>query len=261
MPVYSCDHCNYHTKVKGNYLKHLKTMKHQRLSESHLVVTLESPKSIKIQSTPFPCKYCGKPFKYKQGMYRHIKHRCSLALNETNTKEVVEYNSMKEEIKKLKIENEALKSQHKNFINTQNNLNIHINALGHEELDHITDQVIIRCIGQVYNSIPHLLKQIHCHPDHPENANVKIPNKKLPYASVYKQKTGKWETLPRNAVIDDMVDRGYNMLDENYVDIEDKLSADKKDKFKRFQQHYESDPNIKENIKKDVDLIIVDSTR
>ena len=35
MPKYNCDFCNYVTKLKGDYVKHLKTKKHLNNEEKH----------------------------------------------------------------------------------------------------------------------------------------------------------------------------------------------------------------------------------
>ena len=42
MSKYYCECCQYDAKVKGNYLKHLKTKKHKKSSQSQPRVNLES---------------------------------------------------------------------------------------------------------------------------------------------------------------------------------------------------------------------------
>ena len=90
MKKYHCECCNFSSHIKTHYEKHLNTKKHQKLSESHHLVTPKSPFSHQLvtpkspfspslSSTPsqnFQCKYCDKCFKFKQGMYRHIKYTC-----------------------------------------------------------------------------------------------------------------------------------------------------------------------------------------
>jgi len=220
------------------------------------------------------CNYCGKLFAYASGLSKH-KKTCKQKEDEiSELKQAYENERVARKLleKRLeKIENNSSEKQNiqvgnvdkQTNIETQqnNNLTININAVGHENLNHITDQIIIKCIGKVYESIPQLLKHIHYDPNHPENANVKIPNKKLPYASVYKKRTGKWETIQRDDAIDDMVDRGYNILDENYPDVKSQIPENHQKHFERFQTNYESDPNVKKTIKKDVDMMVIDSTR
>jgi len=84
---YTCECCNYYTKRKYNYDKHIESNKH-KLVESKLVVNPESTQSqplVNPESTqnqqkvaaPFTCKYCEQNFKFKQSMYRHIKYTCT----------------------------------------------------------------------------------------------------------------------------------------------------------------------------------------
>ena len=88
-------------------------------------------------------------------------------------------------------------------IETQN-INIIINAFGNENTDYIDDKAILACIGRVYKSIPSLLEKIYFDPKHPENHNIKITNKKLPYASVMGDDL-KWKTMDRKDAIETMV--------------------------------------------------------
>ena len=61
---------------------------------------------------------------------------------------------------------------------TQNNY-IVINAFGSENLKYITNTYISNLINNgPMSSIPKLLKHIHFHPEHEENHNIQIPNKK-----------------------------------------------------------------------------------
>ena len=46
MSKYYCKCCDYNAKVKGNYLKHLKTLKHQRIQEIQSQNEPDNEKSI-----------------------------------------------------------------------------------------------------------------------------------------------------------------------------------------------------------------------
>ena len=223
---------------------------------------------------------CGKYYIHNQSLSTH-KKTCNIALEKPKIrqKEVLstfkdtqkENEELKKEMDELKKEIELLKTKthatESNVINnttnnkTQNNVTIQINAVGYENLDHITDQIIIESVGKVFNSIPNILKHIHYNPEHPENLNIQIPNKKQPYARVFKKKSGKWETVHRDEAIDDMVDRGYDFLDDNYPTVKDKISENTQRHFKRFQDNFTEDPSVKKNIKKDVDMMVMNATR
>ena len=101
------------------------------------------------------------------------------------------------------------------------------------------------------------LEVIHFHPHHPENHNVKITNKKLPYASVWKD--DKWIVKDKKEVIEDMVDKSYNMIDEQYSD-EINLDQKKKKNFKEFQCKYDgNNKQLHKNLQKDTEILIINN--
>ena len=63
--------------------------------------------------------------------------------------------------------------------------------------------------------VPQLIEKIHFDPEHPENHNIKITNKKMNYAEIVKN--NKWVTANKKKVIDDVIQKSYNLLDETYV--------------------------------------------
>ena len=67
--AYKCECCNYNTKYKANYTKHLKTEKHLLFNK-----TLNTTPSVPVACDQFVCKYCEQEFTFKQSMFRHIKY-------------------------------------------------------------------------------------------------------------------------------------------------------------------------------------------
>ena len=164
--------------------------------------------------------------------------------------------SMKEQINKI-LDKHAGTTNHNTNIETQNINIININAFGNENTDYLDDKSILACIDRVYRSIPSLLEKIHFDPKHPENHNIKITNKKLPYASVMGNNQ-KWKTIDRKDAIDTMVSNGYNMLDEKYAESKDKLSSSKQQKFEGFLSKFEAeDKEVLKKIKTDVELLVI----
>jgi hypothetical protein len=142
-------------------------------------------------------------------------------------------------------------------IDTQNNIHIHINAFGHENLEYLDKKDILECISRVYKSVPALLEKIHFDPNHPENHNIKITNRKLPYAEVMDTKQ-KWKTMNKKEAIESMVINGYNFLDENYDDVKVNLSSSKKQGFEGFQDKMnDQDPRTMKQIKSDVEIMVM----
>ena len=71
MPIYKCDSCNLSTTLKSNYNRHLLSKNHNRLIESSINET-----EVESIFCTYDCKYCGKNFKYKQSVSKHIKYTC-----------------------------------------------------------------------------------------------------------------------------------------------------------------------------------------
>jgi len=166
--------------------------------------------------------------------------------------------SMKEQIDKI-LEKHAgtTTNNNTNNIETQNINIININAFGNENTDYIDDKAILACIGRVYKSIPSLLERIYFDPKHPENHNIKITNKKLPYASVMGNNQ-KWKTVDRKDAIESMVLSSYNMLDEKYSENKEKIPIQKQHNFEGFKSKFESeDKELMKQIKTEVDMMVL----
>jgi hypothetical protein len=230
----------------------------------------------------FECSVCGKKYTIRQSLHAH-KKSCfvpvvPIAVAPPSVTEIIEElkKSVLEERKINRIEREQYLKEHNelrtqisillekhvggtttNNIETQNIHIININAFGNENTDYIDDKAILACIGRVYKSIPSLLEKIHFDPKHPENHNIKITNKKLPYASVMGNNQ-KWKTVDRKDAIETMVLNGYNMLDEKYTENKEKIPASKQLNFEGFQSKFESEEKeITKQIKTEVDMMVL----
>ena len=236
------------------------------------------------QETSFPsfaCGCCGKKYFHRQSLRKHnsscivvpkqneaipsmqeiIEHKMD-EMKHAFDKERLEMKkefeeTMKEQINKILEKHAGTTNNHTNNIETQNINIININAFGNENTDYIDDKAILACIGRVYKSIPSLLEKIHFDPKHPENHNIKITNKKLPYASVMGNNK-KWKTVDRKDAIEAMVLNGYNMLDEKYPENKEKIPANKQHNFEGFQSKFEAeDKELLKQIKTEVDMMVL----
>ena len=270
-----CSTCNIDFKNTACYKKHLTTSRHiLRTSNSNII--------------SFSC-ICGRSYSYNQSLYVHHK-KCKSFNDSKNpaTPSVVslqvlqlqsEKDEMKEKLSSYEKEHEEMKAQiamlldkhatvqpvlhttntSNNKIDNQTNHNITINikAFGNENTDYIDNKAILACIGRVYKSIPSLLEKIHFDPRHPENHNIKITNKKLPYASVMGMNQ-KWKTVDRKDAIETMVLNGYNLLDEKYTENKDKMPVSKQQNFEGFQSKFETDDkDLMKQLKTDVDMLVL----
>ena len=81
MPEYICVCCDFQTKIKTHYVRHLKTKKHQKKVENGL-----TQKSINLEPQIYPkidddfetndeiiCEYCEKSFSSLSHLSRHKK--------------------------------------------------------------------------------------------------------------------------------------------------------------------------------------------
>ena len=102
-----------------------------------------------------------------------------------------------------------------------------------------------------------MVEKIHFNPKHPENHNIKITNKKLPYASVM-DSNRKWKLIDRKDAIEKMIASSYEMLDDTYREKRDKVAPRKQERFESFQEKFGNDDKTTlRNVKNDVQLLIL----
>ena len=228
---YFCSTCSINLSCSKALKRHDTSKKHLKRLENNL---------------KYIC-HCGRTFTQSSNLYRHKKN-CNQTQPETNTETKInqpeqklqllqkENQEMREEMDELKKQVDGMDELRKQVEmllskstkNTTNNIqtlnsienqNVHIvvNSFGHENIDHLTDQIICKLIKTApFTSVPLLIEKIHFDPEHPENHNIKITNKKLNYAEVVKN--NKWVTANKKKVIDDVIQKSYDLLDEKYTD-------------------------------------------
>ena len=269
MSKFCCNICSVNFTTKRCYEIHFTTKKHIKRANNEM-------------NEKFKCE-CGKSYQFKQGLYAH-KKTCTFIPPPpapTIEKQVEELKTcIEEERRKHEEERDELRGQivmllekfaeqsgstvnnTTNNIENQNieNMTININAFGNENLDYLTDQVIIKCVGRIYNSIPVLIEKIHFNPKHPENHNIKITNRKLPYASVM-TKSKKWKIMDKNDAIETMMDKSFNMLEMSYEENKDEMSEFNKERFEEFQNKFtQQDKETMKTTKKKVELAILNGS-
>ena len=264
-----CEACHYHFKNELCFTRHLNTNRHkQRSTES---------------GQTHSC-VCGKIYSYHQSLYTHRK-KCEIHKN--HKKKASEKSEYKTQIENLQQEKEEMKRQieelldkfsqlsqgqgtvnttnntnnNTNNIETQNNIHIHINAFGKENMDYITNEFMGECVKKIYNSVPSLIQKIHFDPDHPENHNVKITNKKLPHASVMSEDQ-QWKLVNKQEAIEDMIDKGYNMIDEKFREDPSLYTEERRRNYRKYQDNYDNeDKDTLKRLKNDVEYVILNGTK
>jgi hypothetical protein len=237
MTKYLCKECAYSTNHKSKYERHLLSTKHK-----HVYVDI------------FECKYCGKHFKHRQNMHRHVKYVCKENDNE-DTMELVRllniqqnenkktFKNMKKQINKL-----STKLQINNQINCNNNIHNHITLLSYEKTDisHLTNSDYIISINKVNNCVPSLMEKIHYNPSKPENMNIYVPNIKNKNLMVYENGTWNLKTL------DDRMGKIFNdkylLLCDWIKECNNKKIINKFDRFEKNLDNEEVLADIKSNL-------------
>jgi hypothetical protein len=278
MPLYNCESCNYKSTLKGNYVRHNKSKKHRRnigeinelgeetapmttndhkmTTNDHKMTTNDHNMSTKNHS--YPCDFCELDFSTKPHKRRHELHFCK----ENVTIKDLKIRTLEKEKKKL--EKQIIKMMDKvGTINntTNNNTNnntqniIVVNNYGKENTDYLTVDKIKALLNRPFDSVQELIKMLHFNSDHPENHNVKITNKKEPYALVWNNPI--WEIRKKKSVVKDIVDKGYLMIDTTHDNMDESNK-----KYINFQTQFDDDEtNIKEVIEDETEIVIINETK
>tara|TARA_Y100000389_G_scaffold200451_1_gene240908 strand:- start:454 stop:1377 length:924 start_codon:yes stop_codon:yes gene_type:complete len=287
MSKYYCFVCDYDAKQKSNYDKHIKTKRHKMLStKSHQKSPFSHQKSpFSHQKSPFfstlkstssekfQCKYCKKDFKFKQGMYRHIKYTCKknkdedfqelarllnekdkqIALKDKQLDKQLALRDKKMEIMQKQIEKLTNKLQIQNINqgivqNVNNTINIQV--LNHSDTDysHLTPKDYITCIKDCNKCVKTLIEKVHFNANKPENMNIYLSNIKGKYLMIYKDNA--WQIQDKKTQVDDLYDNNEFVLEAWYDEYKEKY-PDIIASFQRYLQNRDEDEmlnNIKEEI-------------
>lgn len=281
MPLYNCECCNFSSKLKTNYTRHLSTKKHLRNinkfdqnqkkgiigsyefppkpSEIPSKTLQNPPKTSEIAEKKYPCQYCNKIFSRLDNLQRHIKERCKESQNSMTYKEL--FLETKEQLKQ---EKEELKTQIKMLLSkvgntTINNTNnIQLNSYGNENLSHITDSLKDELIKIPYGMIPKMIEQVHFNPNYPENKNIVLTNKNDNKIKVFSG--SKWIYKNKNDTIDDLVDGKYFILDTHYENVCDKITSRNKTIYEQFRTFFdEKDKELHDKMKKECELVLLNN--
>jgi len=240
-----CDICKMTFKTKAYLEKHIANSKlHAKRSVSDLC---------------YVCP-CGKKYSHRQSLHLHRKS-CIMDKSENETQKQ-KINQLEQQIEQLLLAQYPMQQNTTNNIGTQNN-NVHItvNAFGNENVDYITNKVCLQIVNQVFNSVPTAAQIVFFNPEHPENHNIKIPNKKEPYAMVMIANQ-KWEMMDRKKAIAKMTMKSYNVVEESFEKVHDQMSHTKKKHFKNFcEKMEEEDPVLIKQLNNELEMKVLSATR
>lgn len=289
MVLYTCPRCGFSNKIKTKIRSHFlrKNICQPKVANIEIkdiykdVLGEEYPHHLSKPTNYYSnrldtiCRFCGKDFKKKYNLIRH-EESCGYHSRDDSSYESFSDNS--EYIKKKQYYTESekdiiiaskdkiietLQNQIEVLLKNQGSNNVHnnityntsivLNAFGKENTSYITAEYLTKLIkdGPI-ETIPKLLEHIHFNPDHTENHNIKIPNRKQGYAEIYNGES--WQISDKRQTIEAMSDNAYNIINSHYIGGNEYMNA--------FKDQYDSnDANLTKRLHKDTEIMILNSQK
>ena len=233
--------------------------------------------SILTQKKTIQCKYCLKCYSTNSNLTKHLK-LCKLKKeNDEDKRKIFELEKNKLELTEKVDKLLSEKNNNANTINnnTTNNIINHnttnnnnnsknifiVNNYGNENKDYITHDYLLKLLKKPFQAIPELIKFTHFNKEHPENQNIKIPNKKQPYVKILKN--DKWELADRKNTISDLIDQKHSELNDSDLSdlINNKFKECELNRIERFNEKYmNDDKDFVSQLYKDTELIIINNS-
>lgn len=239
--LYCCKRCGKNSKHLGDFKKHLNRKKpceplYSSVDRSVLLQELATPEGkggFVVQNEVIP--------------YEDIEDAKSFTMQ------------MQEDLIKLKQENLKLKKENADMAsklqalqvggvtNVTNNItHIHLNNYYKEDTSYITDECLFEMLVKVYESVPNVIKAIHFNPEHPENHNVKMPNKRDKYMMV--RRSNEWKHENKKDVIGSLVMKGHGFIDSRCTeDLLEKMKTHQREAFDKLMQELDNVLHYNEN--------------
>ena len=213
------------------------------------------------------CEYCLRTYTRKDNLTKHLKickkKKEAEMLAITQNEKIIKMEKEIEQLKNFKIQTQN-NTTNNNINNTTNsNNNIIINNYGNENIDHISKKYLLNLFSKTYSAVPRLIEKIHFYPEHPENQNIKLPNKKLPYIKI--KKNDKWQFVDRKTEIINLIDAMCFILSENYQNMnlkgKNNLNERQKKVIEKYLEKYRNDDKkLLSELENIVDLTLINNS-
>lgn len=264
--IYSCDRCGHKSSRKGDLVKHLErkvVCPAIKSNSSPEQLLKELKKNKHVPGEPYVCEFCDKSFNDKSNMYRHKK-----ICKERPQNDIKEMFKDLQENLSQQIQ-AALNANNTTNNNTQNNTmnntsviqNISINNYGQETLDHLPLDFLTSCF--MFKNMSSLTENIYFDKDCPKNHTIRLKSLKNNLVKVHDE--GLWKTMNADVVLDEIVNKGHNILKNHYRKntslIEDDMSNDEiQEVLDWLQEIWNDNVKVRSILKKEI-IALLDTYR
>jgi len=291
MPSYECELCDYSTKIKTQFTRHLNTKKHKkRYIETKTNETINKKKVYspaqtssncagdqhkpaqnqhKTSTNILFCEHCNQKFKTKDNKSRHIRKYCKILNPQKNSNEELLKDLLNVQQQQFNIERKELYQQLEklldkvgNTTNIQSNIKntIHLNSYGNEDMSHITDQLKTELIRIPYGMIPKMIEAVHFNDNKPENKNISLSNIRDNKIKIFSD--NKWIYKDKDETIHELVDGKYYILDNHYKEQEKskQILEESKTNYVKFREFLNADDKeLVNKLKRDCEMVLINN--
>ena len=272
MEKYYCECCNFRSKLKTYFKRHLSSKKHKEAIKTtnnlDTKLAIDSPELAEISpelakvSFAHKCKYCDSVFKHASSLSRQIKYTCKKnqdedlselvrLLNEKNESLQNQIDKLSQKLQMQNVNSGMMNSHHN--MHSNNKYDIKILNYNNTDYDHLTDKDYLICLKDNNHCVKRLIEKVHFDKDKKENHNIYISNIKNNYVMVYSE--GQWTLVDRTKQITDLYDKNEYELETWYDNYKEKYPHIVKS-FTRYLKNKEEDDDLLNDIKDQVILML-----
>ena len=279
MDKYHCELCNFRSKLKTDYKRHLSSKKHKeaiktrnnlgtkwnKMEQNEVIEeqngTILDNKTNK-KNKNILCKYCKKGFTSEKSMKRHITYTCKKnhdedlrelvrLLNEKNESLQNQIDKLSQKLQMQNVNSGMMNSHHN--MHSNNKYDIKILNYNNTDYEHLTEKDYLNCLKDNNHCVKRLIEKVHFDKEKKENHNIYISNIKNNYVMVYSD--GQWTLVDRTKQITDLYDKNEYELETWYDNYKEKYPHIVKS-FTRYLKNKEEDDDLLNDIKDQVILML-----
>ena len=218
-------------------------------------IKMKEPKKNKA----YYCIYCNYQFNKKGNLNRHYNTCKEKRVKDKNgqiTNDQENNNNCNEEKYTLIQNNYNCSNNSNNFSNNS----IIINNYGKEDLSYLTNSDLTNYVKNLPPGVIKFIEKVHFHPQHPENRNLRITNKKESLIQV--RKKNKWMFEDKMITINNLLSEKYQLLENHLSELgENDITNKDKRVIERFRNNYEDNVGYVKDILKKIELLILNNSK